>query len=159
VRRRRPPRPIRRRLNQLPLAIIGSALGTAILPAISRFVGAGDSDGAAKVQGQAAEIAMLLTLPAAVALAVTAGPIVSALFQGGRFHADDVGTTAMVLSIVVAGLPAYVLTKVLAPGFYARKDMKTPVIIAAACLLIGVGLNFLLVPRLGIAARGYGNRS
>ena len=140
------------RLNQLPLAIIGSALGTAILPAISRFVGAGDGAGAAKVQGQAAEIAMLLTLPAAVALAVTAGPIVAALFQGGRFHADDAGTTAMVLSIVVAGLPAYVLTKVLTPGFYARKDMKTPVIIAAACLLIGVGLNYVLVPRLGIAA-------
>jgi len=140
------------RLNQLPLAIIGSALGTAILPAISRFVGKGDGAGASKVQGQAAEIAMLLTLPAAVALAITAGPIVAALFQGGRFDSDDAATTAMVLSIVVAGLPAYVLTKVLTPGFYARKDMKTPVAIAAICLLVGVALNFVLVPLMGIAA-------
>src|SRR5688500_15196500 len=101
------------RLNQLPLAIIGSALGTAILPTISRFVGGGDDAGAARVQSQATELAMLLTLPAAVALAVTAEPIVAALFQRGRFHADDVATTAMVLSIVVSGLPAYVLIKVL----------------------------------------------
>ena len=115
------------RLNQLPLAIIGSALGTAILPTISRHVGAGDGDGAAQVQGQATELAMLLTLPAAVALAVTAGPIVAALFQGGKFTAEDAATTALVLSIIVAGLPAYVLIKVLTPGFYARKDMKTPV--------------------------------
>jgi putative peptidoglycan lipid II flippase len=140
------------RLNQLPLAIIGSALGTAILPTISRFIGSGDGAGAARVQSQATELAMLLTLPAAVALAMTAGPIVAALFQAGRFNADDAATTALVLSIVVAGLPAYVMTKVLTPGFYARKDMKTPVVIAAICLLIGVGLNFLLVPTMGIAA-------
>src|SRR5688572_23532281 len=69
------------RLNQLPLAIIGSALGTAILPAISRHVGSGDGAGAGRVQGQATELAMLLTLPAAIALAITAGPIVSALFE------------------------------------------------------------------------------
>ncbi len=95
---------------------------------------------------------MLLTLPAAVALAVTAGPIVSALFQGGRFRADDAATTSLVLSIIVAGLPAYVLIKVLTPGFFARKDMKTPVIIAAASLAIGVALNFALIPIIGIAA-------
>ena len=140
------------RLNQLPLAIIGSALGTAILPTISRHVGLGDSAAAAKVQGQATELAMLLTLPAAVALAITAGPIVSALFQGGRFEADDAATTALVLSIIVAGLPAYVLIKVLTPGFYARKDMKTPVIIAAASLALGVMANFVLIPIMGISA-------
>jgi putative peptidoglycan lipid II flippase len=140
------------RLNQLPLAIIGSALGTAILPTISRFVGDGDGAGAARVQAQATELAMLLTLPAAVALAVTAGPIVAALFQGGRFSAGDAATTALVLSIVVSGLPAYVLIKVLTPGFYARKDMKTPVIIAAVSLAIGVSLNFVLIPVIGIAA-------
>ena len=140
------------RLNQLPLAIIGSALGTAILPTISRHVGLGDGPAAAKVQGQATELAMLLTLPAAVALAITAGPIVSALFQGGRFEADDAATTALVLSIIVAGLPAYVLIKVLTPGFYARKDMKTPVIIAAASLALGVIANFVLIPIMGISA-------
>jgi len=140
------------RLNQLPLAIIGSALGTAILPAISRMVGSGDGEGAAKVQAEATDLAMLLTIPAAIALAICAGPIVAALFQGGRFTAADAATTALVLSIIVAGLPAYVMIKVLTPGFYARKDMKTPVIVAAAALALGVGLNFLLVPRIGIAA-------
>jgi putative peptidoglycan lipid II flippase len=98
---------------------------------------------------------MLLTLPAAVALAVTAGPIVSALFQGGKFTAEDAATTSLVLSIIVAGLPAYVLIKVLAPGFYARKDMKTPIIIAAVMLAVGVGLNFALIPVMGIAALAF----
>jgi putative peptidoglycan lipid II flippase len=140
------------RLNQLPLAIIGSALGTAILPAISRAVDRGEDGSAAAIQGQATELAMLLTLPAAIALAVVAGPIVAALFQGGRFTAEDAATTALVLSIIVAGLPAYVLIKVLTPGFYARKDMKTPLYIAIAMLIVGIILNFLLLPVMGIAA-------
>jgi putative peptidoglycan lipid II flippase len=143
------------RLNQLPLAIIGSALGTAILPAISRAVGSGNDAGAANVQAQAFELSMLLTLPAAVALAVTSGPIVSALFQGGRFTAEDADTTALVLSIIVAGLPAYVLIKVLTPGFYARKDMKTPVYIAVGMLAVGIVLNFILIPIVGIAALAF----
>jgi putative peptidoglycan lipid II flippase len=71
------------RLNQLPLGVIGAALGTAILPQVSRFVGAGDANAAARVQGEAAELATLLCLPAALALAVSAGPLVSALFEGG----------------------------------------------------------------------------
>jgi putative peptidoglycan lipid II flippase len=140
------------RLNQLPLAIIGSALGTAILPSVSRAVDRGEGEDAARIQSQAVELSMLLTLPAAIALAVAAGPIVAALFQGGRFTAEDAATTALVLSIIVAGLPAYVLIKVLTPGFYARKDVKTPVWIAVAMLVLGVALNFALIPVLGIAA-------
>ena len=70
---------------------------------------------------------MLLTLPATLALAVAAGPIIGALFQGGEFTADDAATTGNILAILVTGLPAYVLVKVLTPAFYARKDVKTPV--------------------------------
>jgi putative peptidoglycan lipid II flippase len=143
------------RLNQLPLAIIGSALGTAILPTISRAIDNGNQERAAHVQSQATELSMLLTLPAAVALAVTSGPIVAALFQGGKFTAQDAATTGLVLSIIVAGLPAYVLIKVLTPGFYARKDVKTPVYIAFAMLVLGVAMNFLLIPILGIAALAF----
>jgi putative peptidoglycan lipid II flippase len=88
------------RLNQLPLAIIGSALGTAILPAISRAIGKNDPQAAANVQSQAVELSMLLTLPAAVALSVASGPIVAALFQGGKFTAGDAATTGLVLSII-----------------------------------------------------------
>jgi murein biosynthesis integral membrane protein MurJ len=143
------------RLNQLPLAIIGSALGTAILPTISRAIDNGNAERAAHVQAQATELSMLLTLPAAVALAVTAGPIVAALFQGGRFTAEDAATTSLVLSIIVAGLPAYVLIKVLTPGFYARKDMKTPVYIALAALVLAIISNFALIPVMGIAALAF----
>ncbi|MEQ1547374.1 MAG: murein biosynthesis integral membrane protein MurJ [Chakrabartia sp.] len=139
------------RLNQLPLAIIGSALGTAILPAVSKAVDTGDGTEAGKIQGQAIELGMLLTLPAAVALAIVAWPVAAALFQGGAFSAEDARLTGMVLSIIVAGLPAYVLIKVLTPGFYARKDMKTPVWIAVAMLMVGVVLNFALLGTLGIA--------
>lgn len=143
------------RLNQLPLAIIGSALGVAILPTVSRAVDRGEHKAAAHIQAQATELSMLLTLPAAVALAVVADPIVAALFQGGRFTAEDADTTALVLSIIVAGLPAYVLIKVLTPGFYARKDMKTPVYIALAMLFLGIVLNFALIPVIGIAALAF----
>jgi len=139
------------RLNQLPLGVIGAALGTAILPQVSKHVGAGEPEQAAKVQGQAAELAMLLCLPAALALAVSALPLISALFQGGRFTAEDASTTALTLSIIVLGLPAYVLVKVLTPGFYARQDTATPVKIAALVLVATVVLNFLLIPPFGIA--------
>ena len=139
------------RLNQLPLGVIGAALGTAILPQVSRHVGAGEPEKAARVQGQAAELAMLLCLPAALALAVSALPLVSALFQGGRFSAEDARLTALTLSIVVLGLPAYVLVKVLTPGFYSRQDTATPVKIAALVLIATVVLNFLLIPPFGIA--------
>jgi putative peptidoglycan lipid II flippase len=139
------------RLNQLPLGVIGAALGTAILPQVSRFVGAGEPEKAAKVQGQAAELAMLLCIPAAIALSVSSGPLISALFQGGRFSAADAAVTATTLAIVVMGLPAYVLVKVLTPGFYSRQDTATPVKIAGIVLTANIALNFLLIPPFKIA--------
>ncbi|MEQ7872508.1 murein biosynthesis integral membrane protein MurJ [Sphingomonas sp. ASV193] len=139
------------RLNQLPLGVIGAALGTAILPQVSRHVGAGENVEAARVQGQAAELAMLLCLPAALALAVSAGPLVFALFQGGHFTAEDARLSALTLSIIVLGLPAYVLVKVLTPGFYARQDTATPVKTAAFVLAANIVLNFVLIPPFKIA--------
>jgi len=139
------------RLNQLPLGVIGAALGTAILPQVSRHIGAGEPDKAARVQGEAAELAMLLCLPASLALAVAAQPLVGALFGGGEFAAEDVRITAMVLSIIVLGLPAYVLVKVLTPGFYSRQDTATPVKTAAFVLVATVVMNFALIPPFGIA--------
>lgn len=140
------------RLNQLPLALIGSALGVAILPSVSRAIGRSDEAGAGRVQAQAIELGMLLTIPAAVALAVTADPIATVLFEGGRFTEEDASVTGTVLATLVLGLPAYVLIKILAPGFYARRDIKTPITIAVATLMGSVVLNFILVPRLGIVA-------
>lgn len=139
------------RLNQLPLGVIGAALGTAILPQVSRHVGANEPAKASHVQGQAAELAMLLCLPAALALSVAAQPLMMALFQGGNFTPADAAISATVLSIIVLGLPAYVLVKVLTPGFYSRQDTATPVKTAAFVLIANIALNFLLIPPFGIA--------
>jgi putative peptidoglycan lipid II flippase len=138
------------RLNQLPLGVIGAALGTAILPTVSRFVDKNEPEQAARVQGQAAELAMLLCLPAAIALSVSALPLISAIFESGRFSAEDARTTAMCLSFIALGLPAYVLVKVLTPGFYARRDTATPVKIAMFVLVANVILNFALIPPFGL---------
>ena len=138
------------RLNQLPLGIIGVALGTAILPTLSRFIGGGNKEGADRIQSDAIELAMLLTLPAAAALAVCAQPFVTAFFLGGRFDAGDVAITARVITALVAGLPAYVLIKVLTPGYFARKDTKTPVYAALAALAVFVVFNLLFIERFGI---------
>jgi putative peptidoglycan lipid II flippase len=137
------------RLNQLPLGVIGAAIGTAILPQVSRHVDIGEVDKAAKVQGQAAELAMLLCLPAALALAVSALPLVSAIFEAGKFTASDAQNTALTLSLIALGLPAYVLVKVLTPGFYARRDTATPVKVAIVVLVVNVILNFVLIWGLG----------
>ena len=138
------------RLNQLPLGIIGIALSTAILPTLSKFVGANDKQGAARVQSNAIELGMLLTLPAAVALAICAVPFITMIFQGGRFDADDATVTGNVLAVLVAGLPAYVLVKVLVPSFYARSDTRTPVYAAVAALAVFIGFNAAFLQRFGV---------
>jgi putative peptidoglycan lipid II flippase len=97
-----------------------------------------------------AELAMLLCLPAALALCASALPLVSAIFEGGRFNAGDAQKTALTLSLIALGLPAYVLVKVLTPGFYARRDTATPVKVAVAVLVANVILNFALIPPFGI---------
>lgn len=139
------------RLNQLPLGIIGIALGTAILPALSRFIAQDDQNGAQRVQSNAIELGLLLTVPAAVGLFFAAHPLVSAIYLGGKFTADAVSNTAAVVSMLVIGLPAYVLVKVLTPGFFARKDTKTPVYTALISLIINVTLNIILIPIMGVS--------
>jgi putative peptidoglycan lipid II flippase len=138
------------RLNQLPLSIIGTALGVAILPAISRAIAREEEAEASDVQARAFDLSMLLTLPATLALVVASGPIIGALYQGGEFSVEAARVTGNILAILVTGLPAYVLVKVLTPNFYARKDVKTPVWIAMGVLLGGIVANFALIPVIGI---------
>ena len=140
------------RWNQLPLGIIGIALGTAILPALSRFLARSEDAEAQRLQSNAIELAMLLTVPAAVALFVAGSAFTRVFFAGGAFSVEDAMITGTVVSGLVIGLPAYVLVKVLTPNFFARKDTRTPVFTAAVSLVITVGLNILLVPRLGVLA-------
>jgi putative peptidoglycan lipid II flippase len=128
------------RLNQLPLGVVGVAIGTAILPPLSRQVRGGDAAGAAATQNRGVELALLLTLPAAAGLIVLARPILAVLFQRGAFGPATTAATAAALAAYAAGLPAFVLVKVLAPGFFARRNTKTPVKVAVAA----VALNFVL---------------
>ena len=139
------------RLNQLPLGVIGIALSTAILPSLARRIGAKDEAGATFLQNRAIELAMFLTLPAAAALMILAQPLVQAFFQGGAFDAHDARWTGLTLSALAAGLPAYVLVKVLTPGFFAREDTRTPVRIALVTLVVNVALNFALIGPFRIA--------
>jgi putative peptidoglycan lipid II flippase len=138
------------RLNQLPLGIIGIALGTAILPSLSRHIAGDAHDEAQRLQSNAIELAMLLTVPAAVALFVTGSAFTRAFYTGGAFTLENALATGAVVSALVVGLPAYVLIKVLVPNYFARKDTRTPVVTAAIALAFNVALNLLLVPRLGV---------
>ena len=133
------------RVNQLPLGVIGIAVGTALLPLLSRQVAAEDAAGAARSQNRAIEVALFLTLPATAALLVLALPIVSVLFERGAFDAVASQATGFALMGYVVGLPAYVLIKVLTPGYFARKDTRTPVRIAIVAMVANLGLNLLLI--------------
>jgi len=138
------------RLNQLPLGIIGIALSTAILPALSKFVGAKNHEGASRIQSDAIELGMLLTLPATIALAVCGTAFVTMIFQGGRFELADAAATGQVLTMLVMGLPAYVLVKVLVPNFYARSDTRTPVYAALCALIVFVAFNIVFLDTYGV---------
>ncbi|MEM7297790.1 MAG: lipid II flippase MurJ, partial [Bacteroidota bacterium] len=137
------------RWNQLPLGIIGIALGTAILPALSRHISKAQNDEASRLQSNAIELAMLLTIPSAVALFFTGTAFVQVFMQGQQFTPEDARMTGLVVKALVIGLPAYVLIKVLTPNFFARKDTRTPVYTALAALAVTLALNFTLIFGMG----------
>lgn len=135
------------RVQQLPLGVIGTAVGTALLPLLSRQVRAGEGPAALATQNRAIEYALFLTLPAAVALIVCAWPIMWVLFGRGAFSAESVHLSAQALAAYAVGLPAFVLVKVLAPGFFARGDTSTPVKIGVVAVVLNLVLNLaFMVP-------------
>ena len=133
------------RVAQLPLGVIGIAVATALLPLVSRQIRAGDGAGAMESQNRALEFALLLTVPAAFALIAAAGPVIAVLFGRGAFGADAQEATAWVLAAYALGLPAHVVVKVLATGYFAREDTKTPVKIGVLALVVNVVLNLILM--------------
>ena len=137
------------RLNQLPLGLIGIGVGTAILPTLSRQISGGNTDSASHTQNRAMELALFLSLPAAVALVVSATPLIRGVFEHGAFMASDTVGTATALAAFSLGVPAYVLIKVLTPGFYARQDTKTPVRLALWAMLVNLIGNLGLIFYLG----------
>ncbi len=148
------------RVYQLPLAIVGIAVGVVLLPDVSRHLRSENHVAVMDSQNRSFEFSMLLTLPAAVALAIAPVQIIAGLFERGAFTAADVPATAYALGIFALGLPGFVMIKVFSPAYFAREDTKTPMIYAAISLIantIGsIALFFLfraygLMPHLGIA--------
>ena len=138
------------RVAQLPLGVVGVAISTALLPLLARQLRAGEDAAAIANQNRAIEFALLLALPAALALAVLAEPVVRILFERGSFGPDDTRRAATALVAFAAGLPAFVLVKAFIPAFYAREDARTPLHAAIIAIIVTVALNviFLLATRL-----------
>jgi putative peptidoglycan lipid II flippase len=138
---------------EFPLGVFGVALSTVILPNLSRKFARRDPEAFSHTLDWALRLALIITLPAAIGLAVLAAPILITLFQYGSFEASDVEMSALSLSAYAVGLPAFIAVKVLAPGFYARQDTKTPVKIAIAAMVSNMVLNLLFVG--GLLAIGF----
>lgn len=130
------------RLNQLPLSLFGIAMGTALLPSLSRQIRLGEEGKARATQGLAVELSLQLTIPAALGLAVLSYPIIHLLYG---LKGAEITATAAALAAFATGIPAYVLSKVFATGFFARQDTKTPVKIALVSIACNLMLNIILM--------------
>ncbi|WP_431303262.1 murein biosynthesis integral membrane protein MurJ [Sediminicoccus sp. BL-A-41-H5] len=133
------------RVAQLPLGVIGAAVATALLPLLAKQIHAGQPLSAHRSLNRALEISLVLAVPAAVALAALALPILAALFQRGAFGPAEAAATSRALMAYALGLPAFVLVKVFVPGFFARGDTATPVKIGLACVGLNLALNLVLM--------------
>ncbi len=134
------------RLYQLPLGVVGIAVGIVLLPDLSRRLKAGDDTGARIALSRAGEVALALTVPCAVALVVIPLPLVAVLFERGAFGSDDSAATALAVAIYGLGLPAFVLQKILQPIFFAREDTRSPFRYAVVAMVVNgvlaVGLAY-----------------
>ena len=133
------------RLMEFPVGIFGVALGTVILPSLSRRHASRDLAGFSRTLDWGLRMVVLITLPAAAGLAVLAQPILATLFHYGRMSAVDVAMSANALMAYAFGLTGFILVKVLAPGFFSQEDTRTPVKAGVAALLTNLVLNLILV--------------
>lgn len=132
------------RLIELPLGIVGVAMGTVLVPELTRAVSSGDREAVARAESRALELAAGLALPATLGLIVLAAPIVRLLFEHGAFGAEDSIATAHALMWLALGLPAHVLIKALSPAFFARSDTMTPLLATAKGFVVAIALAVLL---------------
>jgi putative peptidoglycan lipid II flippase len=133
------------RITELPIGVIGVAIGTVLLPMLSRQIKAGDLDAARNQMNRALELVLLFGLPATAGLLVMAEPVIRVLYLHGAFTEHDMAATTMALIAFTAGLPAFLAVKIFAPGFFASHDTKTPFKIAMVCVFINLVLNLLLI--------------
>jgi putative peptidoglycan lipid II flippase len=143
------------RLVELPLGIVGVAMGTVLVPELTRALRSDDRTAVAHTQSRALELAAGLVLPAMLGLIVLSEPVVRMLFQHGAFTSSDSADTAQILIWLALGLPAHVLVKTLSPAFFARQDTLTPLMATlkglAVAIVLAVVLNQIAGPS-GIAA-------
>ncbi len=143
------------RINQLPLGVIGIAIGVVLLPELSRTLKAGNFADAQHLQNRSLEFGLGLTLPAAVGFMLFSGPLVNILYERGAFTAETTALTAAALSAFATGLPAYVLIKVFSPAYFARLDVKSPMWFSFAAVVVNIVGSLALFPfwgHVGIAA-------
>jgi putative peptidoglycan lipid II flippase len=137
------------RLYQLPLGVIGVAIGVVLLPDLSRKLRAGDEGGAQNSQNRALELSLFFTLPSAIALMSIPAPIIHTVFEHGAFtRADTLAVVPAVLAFA-SGLPAFSLSKVFQPGFYAREDTRTPMRFALISVVVNIAASLILSRWLG----------
>lgn len=133
------------RVTELPIGVIGVAIGTVLLPLLSKQIKAGEHAAAAHQMNRALELVLLFGIPATAALLVIAEPIIRVLYHHGEFSEANVAACTMALLAFSTGLPAYLAVKVLAPGFYANHDTKTPFKIALICVGVNLFFNLTLI--------------
>jgi len=133
------------RLLEFPLGVLGIAVATVILPALSRHHAQESTEKFNQTLNWAIQLVFLIALPACVGLFLLAAPVLATLFQHGAFLASDTYMSSLSLMAYIIGLPAFILIKVLAPGFYARQDTKTPVRIGIIALVVNMVLNIAFV--------------
>lgn len=133
------------RLMEFPLGVLGVALGTVILPRLSQKQAEASPEGFRRTMDWGLRATMVLGLPAALGLALLAGPMIATLFLSDVFTPEDVSMSRLSLMAYAAGLPAFILIKVLAPGYYARQDTRTPVRYAVIAMVANMLLNLALI--------------
>jgi putative peptidoglycan lipid II flippase len=132
------------RLVELPLGIVGVAMGTVLIPELTRAVRAEDHTAIARAESRGLELAVGLALPATLGLIVLSEPIVRLLFERGAFTAADTEATARALTWLALALPAHVLVKALSPAFFAREDTVTPLLATLKGVVLAIAAAFLL---------------
>lgn len=144
------------RLYQLPLGVVGIAVGVVLLPELARRLRLGEEERARDAFSRGMEFSLALTLPAAVALVVIAQPLISVLFERGAFGREDAINTALALAVYGLGLPAFVLHKVLQPLYFAREDTRSPFRYALNSMVVNLVIAVGLVPFIGFIAAAWG---
>ena len=137
------------RLYQLPLGVIGIAIGVVLLPELARALGAGEQKTALTLQNRSLEFGLGLTVPAAVALALTPVPFIAVIYERGAFLPETTQAASAALAAFAIGLPSFVLIKVLQPAYFAREDMKTPMWFSLVSLVVNAGGSLAMFPILG----------